>query len=156
MLPRSTRRTTKGRSQDFLRELRALRGQDIKGPEVEFDKLSKNVIGCAIEVHKALGPGLLESAYEQCLAKEFLLSGIRFHAQVPIPIKYKGIKLDCGYRIDMLIDEKLILELKSVDKVQGIHEAQILTYMKLANIRTGLLINFNVAMLKEGIKRFVL
>ena len=123
---------------------------------MKFDEISNKVIGCAIEVHRSLGPGLLESTYEQCLAREMDLSGIAFKLQSPLPVEYKGIKLDCGYRVDMLIEDKLIVELKSVEKTLPIHEAQILTYTKLANIQVGLLINFNVERLKEGIKRFVL
>jgi len=123
---------------------------------MEFDALSKRVIGCAIEVHRNLGPGLLESAYEKCLAYELECTGIPFGLQVPVPVDYKGVQLDCGYRIDVLVDEKLIIELKSVDKLSGIHQAQLLTYMKLAKVETGLLMNFNVQVLREGIKRFVL
>jgi len=123
---------------------------------VKFDEISNKVIGCAIEVHRALGPGLLESTYEQCLSREMDLSGIAFKLQSPLPVEYKGIKLDCGYRVDMLVEDKLIVELKSVEKILPIHEAQILTYMKLANIKVGLLINFNNNLLKDGIKRFVL
>lgn len=123
---------------------------------MEFDELSNSVIGCAIEVHRVLGPGLLESTYEQCLAYELGQAKIEFEIQRPLPVQYKGIKLDCGYRVDVLIQGQLILELKSVDVILGIHQAQLLTYMKLSAIKTGLLINFNVAKLKEGIKRFVL
>ena len=123
---------------------------------MEFDDLSHRVIGCAIEVHRELGPGLLESAYEQCLAHELARNGIPFKLQYPQPVEYKGIQLDCGYRIDLLVDEQLILELKSVDKLTGIHEAQLLTYMRLSSVKTGLLINFNVTKLNDGIKRFVL
>jgi len=123
---------------------------------MEFDELSNRVIGYAIEVHRHLGPGLLESTYEQCLAHEMKLNGTSFRIQHPLPVEYKGIRLDCGYRIDLLIEEKLIVELKSVDKILPIHQAQLLTYMKLANIGIGLLINFNVQYLKSGIKRMVL
>ena len=123
---------------------------------MEFDQLSNRIIGCALEVHRALGPGLLESTYEQCLAPELSLSGIPFKLQFPLPVRYKGIKLDCGYRIDLFVDDELIVELKSIDKITGIHKAQLLTYMKLSEIKVGLLINFNVEMLKTGIKRFVL
>jgi GxxExxY protein len=123
---------------------------------MEFDELSNRVIGCAIEVHRELGPGLMESTYEQCLAHELKLNNIRFKLQHPQPVNYKGVRLDCGYRIDMLIENTLLIELKSVDTIKGIHEAQLLTYMKLADIRTGLLINFNVKKLKHGIRRFVL
>jgi len=123
---------------------------------MEFDELSNKVIGCAIEVHRVLGPGLLESTYEQCLAHELNLNGIRFKLQHALPLEYKGILLDCGYRLDPFVEDELILELKSVEELKGIHEAQLLTYMKLARIRTGLLINFNVSRLKVGIRRFVL
>ena len=121
-----------------------------------FDKLSNRAIGCAIEVHKELGPGLLESTYEKCLAKELALAKISFELQKPLPISYKGIHLNCGYRIDLLIEKQLIIELKAVESLMPIHEAQLLTYMKLSNISIGLLINFNEMLLKDGIKRFVL
>jgi GxxExxY protein len=123
---------------------------------MEFDELSNRAIGCALEVHRTLGPGLLESTYEQCLAHELSLAGISFKFQCPLPVKYKGIKLDCGYRIDLLVNDELIVELKSVDQIMGIHQAQLLTYMKLSDVKVGLLINFNVEILKTGIKRFVL
>ena len=123
---------------------------------MEFDQISNQVIGCALEVHRVLGPGLLESTYEQCLAHELSLAGISFKLQFPLPVKYKGIKLDCGYRIDLSVNDELIVELKSVDQIMGIHRAQLLTYMKLSDVKVGLLINFNVEMLKSGIKRFVL
>lgn len=124
---------------------------------MEFDELSNRVIGCAIAVHRALGPGLLESAYEQCLAKELSLVNISFEVQAPLPVEYEGVRLDCGYRVDLFVEKQLILELKVVEKFLPIHEAQILTYMKLARVSVGLLINFNVELLKEGgIKRFVL
>ncbi len=123
---------------------------------IKFDELSNRVIGCAINVHRFLGPGLLESAYEQCLAHELSINNINFELQYPLPVKYKNIKIDCAYRIDILVENKLIIELKSVETILEIHKAQLLTYMKLADINLGLLINFNVKMLKEGIKRFVL
>lgn len=123
---------------------------------MEFDELSKAVIGCAIEVHRTLGPGLLESTYEQCLAHELSLKGIAFKLQWPIAVDYKGLGIDCGYRVDVLVEDALILELKSVEQVKEIHKAQLLTYMKLAQIATGLLINFNVKRLQNGIKRFVI
>ena len=123
---------------------------------MDFDELSNKVIGCALKVHRELGPGLLESTYEQCLAHELRLNDIEFKLQHPVPVEYKGIRLECGYRVDLLIDGRLIVELKSVEQVKGIHEAQLLTYMKLADIKTGLLINFNANRLKDGIKRFVL
>lgn len=123
---------------------------------MEFDELSGKVIGCAIEVHRQLGPGLLESSYERCLSYELLCAGIQHETQKELPIDYKDIKLDCGYHVDLLVDDKLIVELKAVEKLLPIHEAQILTYMKLASVKTGLLINFNVLKLRDGIKRFVL
>ena len=122
---------------------------------MEFDGLSNRVISCAIEVHRELSPGLLESTYEQCLAHELKLSGIVFQLQHPQSVQYKGIRLDCGYRLDLLVEGELIIELKSVEKLRGIHEAQLLTYMKLSGVKTGLLMNFNVTKLKDGIKRFV-
>ena len=117
------------------------------------DPFTAQVIGCAIEVHRALGPGLLKSTYQQCLAHELRLKGIPFKLEHPVPVEYKGVRLDCGYRIDVLVDNRLILELKAVGSVDGIHKAQLLTYMKLAGIRTGLLINFNVQKLTDGIQR---
>jgi GxxExxY protein len=121
-----------------------------------FSELSHRVVGCAIEVHRELGPGLLESTYEQCLAHEFKLNGIDFKLQHPLPVVFKGICLDCGYRVDILVEDEIILELKSVDAIKSIHKAQLLTYMKLAGIKQGFLINFNVRLLKDGLKRFVL
>ncbi|WP_432746528.1 GxxExxY protein [Methylobacter sp. G7] len=123
---------------------------------MKFAGLTNQVIGCAIEVHKTLGPGLLESTYEQCLAYEFHLAGLSFVRQKSLPVNYKGVVMECGYRLDLIIENKLIVELKSVDKLQGIHEAQILTYLRLSHLSVGLLINFNEVMLKNGIKRFVL
>jgi len=123
---------------------------------LKFDDLSKRVIGCAIEIHRNLGPGLLESTYEQCLAHELRCAGIPFMLQHPLPVNYKGVKLDCGYRVDLLVDNKIIVELKSVEKLLPIHQAQLLTYMKLAEIKIGLLMNFNVRFMKNGIKRMVL
>jgi len=123
---------------------------------MKFDKLSNKVIGCALEVHRHLGPGLLESTYEQCLAHELKNAGILFKLQHPLPVAYKGIKLDCGYRVDLSIDNENIAELKSVDKLLPIHQAQLLTYMKLSGISIGLLMNFNVKFIKHGIKRMVL
>ena len=123
---------------------------------MEFDELSNRVIGCAIEVHRELGPGLLESTYEQCFAHELKLGGITFQLQYPQPVQYKGIRIDCGYRIDILVENDLIIEWKSVEEIKGIHEAQLLTCMKLSGAKIGLLMNFNVTKLKDGIKRFVL
>lgn len=115
--------------------------------------LSREVIGAAIEVHKALGAGLLESAYEECLCQEMKLRNIPFERQVGLPIEYKGKKLSAGYRMDIVVDGLLILELKSIEKILPIHEAQLLTYLRLSKIWLGLLINFNVPILKEGIRR---
>ncbi len=123
---------------------------------MKFDRLSNQIIGCAIEVHKNLGPGLLESTYEQCLAYELKKSNISFRLQPKLPVKYKKIKLDCGYRVDLLIENKVIVELKSVDSLLPIHQAQLLTYMKLSGVGIGLLMNFNVKYMKSGIKRMVL
>jgi len=120
------------------------------------DPLTEKVIGCAIEVHRALGPGLLESTYERCLARELELNGIAHQTQVAVPVEYKGVQLDCGYRLDLLVEEALIVELKAVDRLQPIHEAQLLTYMKLSGIDTALLMNFNVKRLVDGIKRYKL
>ncbi len=127
-----------------------------KSPKAQFSDLSYKVLGCALEVHRALGPGLLESAYQQCLCHELSLNQIRFEIEKPLPVQYKGIRLDCGYRIDMLVEEEIILELKSVEQLLPLHEAQILSYMKLMNKKYGFLINFNVKVLKDGIKSFVL
>jgi GxxExxY protein len=123
---------------------------------MEFDDLSRTVIGCAIEVHRNLGSGLHESTYRQCLAYELANGGVPFQMEVPLPVRYKEILLDCGYRIDLLVRGELIVEIKSVEALSPIHQAQILTYMRLANLLIGLLINFNVTKLQNGIKRFVL
>ena len=122
----------------------------------KFSEVSNRVIGCAIDVHRALGPGLLESTYQQCLAHELGLKGVEFRLEHPIPVQYKEIRLDCGYRVDLLIEDELIVELKSVEELKGIHEAQLLTYMKLAGIPQGFLINFNVKRLRDGLRSFVL
>ena len=121
-----------------------------------FSELSNKVIGCAIEVHKALGPGLLESAYQQCFCHELKLNGVGFQVEKPLPIDYKGCRLDCGYRIDILVEDEIILELKSVEQLNHVHEAQILSYMKLLGKKQGFLINFNVTLLKNGLKSFIL
>jgi len=123
---------------------------------MEFDELSNKVIGSAIEVHKELGPGLLENTYKQCLAYELSKAGIKFQIEAELPVIYKEVSIACGYRIDLLIEKKLIVELKSVEKLNSIHEVQILAYMKLAKIKTGLLINFNEKRLRNGIRRFIL
>ena len=121
---------------------------------MQKDSFTGKVIGCAIEVHRRLSPGLLESTYQQCLARELYLNGIGFKLEHPLPVEYKGVQLDCGYRIDILAENRLIIELKAIEKITGIHRAQLLTYMKLSGIDTGLLINFNVERLKDGIHRF--
>jgi GxxExxY protein len=123
---------------------------------MKYEELTEPVVKAAIEVHRFLGPGLLESAYEQCMAHELKNNDVPFKLQHGLPVQYKEIKLDCGYRIDLFVEERLIVELKSVEKILPIHEAQILTYMKLAKVKVGLLINFNVLRLKDGIKRFIL
>jgi len=122
----------------------------------EKDPLTGKIIACAIEVHRTLGPGLLEGTYKQCLARELHLNAIEFTLEHPMPVKYKGVNLDCGYRIDIFVENRLILELKSVEEISGIHKAQLLTYMKLSGVTTGLLINFNVRRLVDGITRFKL
>jgi len=119
------------------------------------NRLTEKIIGCAIEVHKALGPGLLESAYEECFCYELAQNGLSFSRQVPLPVVYKGITLDCGYRIDVLVNDFAIIELKTAEKILPIHEAQLLTYLKLYRRPLGLLMNFNVPALKDGIKRLV-
>jgi GxxExxY protein len=122
-------------------------------PEKE---LTAQIIGAAIEVHRTIGPGLLESAYQICLAQEFSLRGLRFEQEKPVPVVYKGILLDCGYRLDFLVANKVIVELKSVEGLLPVHEAQLLTYLKLTGCKIGLLINFNIPILKNGIKRMIL
>lgn len=119
------------------------------------DNLSYQIIGAAIEVHRHLGPGLLESAYEECLCHELTQQNIMFKRQVPLPVLYKEVKLDCAYRLDIVVDDCVILELKAVEKILPIHDAQLLTYLKLADLRLGILINFNTAVLKNSIKRII-
>jgi GxxExxY protein len=120
------------------------------------DPLTEKIIGFAIEVHRQIGPGLLESAYEECLCFELRNSGIAFRRQVPLPIGYKSVRLDCGYRLDVLVKEKVILELKAVERLLSVHDAQMLTYLKMSGIKTGLIVNFAGATLKEGLRRFVM
>ena len=120
-----------------------------------MDGLTEKIIGAAIEVHKVLGPGLLESAYELCLPHELSLANISFERQVPLPVTYKSLPVDCGYRLDFLVEKTVVLELKAVEVLQPIHHAQMLTYLKLGGWPIGLLINFNVSVLKKGIKRLV-
>jgi len=118
--------------------------------------LTEKIIGAAIEVHKQIGPGLLESAYQACLARELVLAGINFEQEKSIPLEYKGVSVDCGYRLDFLVENKVIVELKTVDELNSIHKAQLLTYLKLIHYKVGLLINFNIPLLKDGIKRLIL
>lgn len=122
----------------------------------ELNALTGRIIGCAIEVHRELGPGLLESTYEACLVHELTSTDIGVRRQIDLPVQYKGVSLDCGYRIDLLIEDQIIVELKSVNSLQPIHEAQLLTYLRLSERPLGLLINFNVRILKDGIIRRVL
>ncbi len=123
---------------------------------LESEDLTRVILGAAIEVHKALGPGLLESVYEECLCHELRLIGVVYERQVELPVTYKGVKLDCGYRLDLVAEDTVLLELKSVERLLPIHEAQLLTYMRLSGKKVGLLLNFNVAVMRDGIVRRVL
>ena len=122
---------------------------------MELNEISEQVIGAAIEVHKAIGPGLLESAYEACMKHELKLRGLAVESQRVLPIEYKGLKLDCGYRIDLLVESQVVVELKAVHSLEPVHDAQLLTYLKLGGWKLGLLINFNVPLLKQGVRRMV-
>ena len=124
--------------------------------EAQRDALTEQIIGAAIEVHRTLGPGLLESAYEECLCVELGLRDVRFKSQVALPVSYKGHDIDAGYRLDLVVSDEVVVELKSVDRLAPLHEAQLLTYMRLGGYQTGLLLNFNVPILKDGIKRMKL
>jgi len=128
-------------------------GEDEDGPE---QQLTYAIVGAAIEVHRHLGPGLLESAYEECLCRELVLRGLRVERQKPLPLSYKGVKLDCGYRMDLVVEDRVLIEVKAVEALAPIHEAQVLTYLRLTGVRVGLLINFNVSVLKQGLTRLVL
>jgi len=119
------------------------------------NEIAHKIVGLALEVHKALGPGLLESAYKECLAYKLQQDGLFIEKEKPMPLIFEEVKLECGYRIDILVENKVVIELKSVDALNDVHLAQILTYMKLGNYKLGLLINFNVALLKQGIKRVI-
>jgi GxxExxY protein len=123
---------------------------------MEINEITEVIIAAAIEVHRFLGPGLLESAYQQCLRHELELRDVQFEAELLLPVQYKGIELDCGYRVDLLVLGTVVVEIKSVEKLAPIHEAQLLTYLRLGGWKVGLLINFNVTLLKDGIKRRVL
>lgn len=119
------------------------------------NRLTERILGFAIEIHRNLGPGLLESAYEECLCHELSLAGLNFERQRALPVEYKGVRLDCGYRLDLVVEDSVIVELKTVDSILPIHEAQLLTYLKLSGVQVGLLINFNVPILTHGVKRLV-
>ncbi len=122
---------------------------------MELNEITEKIIGCAIKVHRALGPGLLESTYEVCLAHELMKSGLDVQKQVALPVVYDGIRLEAGYRIDLLVGHSVIVELKAVDNMHPIHEVQVISYLKLSGKKVGLLINFNVKLLKDGIKRLI-
>lgn len=122
---------------------------------MEYEDLTRTIIGCAIEVHKELGPGLLDSSYEECLAYELTKVGLKIERQKPVPVVYKEIKLECRDRIDILVEDKVVPEIKTVDEFNPVHEAQILTYLKFSQKKAGLLINFNVLKMKDGIKRYI-
>jgi len=122
---------------------------------MDINQLSNKVIGAAIEVHKAIGPGLLESAYEECLCHELNLRGISYERQKPLLLEFKGRKPDCTYRLDVVVEKQVILELKSCERIEPIHEAQLLTYLKLSGLHLGLILNFNVVVMRDGIKRIV-
>ena len=126
-----------------------------RGIPVTENELSHLVVGCAMKVHSALGPGLLESAYEACLQFELIKSGLNVEAQKPLPLVYESVKLECGYRVDLLVERKLIIEVKSIEALAEIHFAQVLTYLRLSNLRLALLLNFNVVHMKDGIRRIV-
>jgi len=122
---------------------------------VRINEITEKIIGAAMEVHRVIGPGLLESSYEACLCRELEIQGLRFARQVLLPVRYKDIDLDCGYRMDLVVEESVIVEIKAVEGILPIHEAQLLTYLRLTGQRVGLLINFNVPVLKQGVRRLV-
>jgi len=123
--------------------------------EERLNKITKTIIGVAINVHRELGPGLLESAYEACMVYDLAQSGLKVEQQKPLPIVYRGVKLECGYRLDLMIENEVIVEIKSIEKLLPIHQAQLMSYLKLTDCKVGLLINFNVNIMKNGIKRVV-
>ncbi|MFZ0945526.1 MAG: GxxExxY protein [Syntrophobacteraceae bacterium] len=123
---------------------------------MDLNTITERIIGAAIEVHKVLGPGLMESAYEECLCRELVLRGVGLERQLPLPVEYKGVRLDCGYRLDLLVEQSVVVEIKSLSSIEPIHEAQLLTYLKLGGWKLGLLVNFNVPTLKDGIRRRIL
>ena len=128
---------------------------DVDPVTERINLLTEKIIGCGIEVHKAIGPGLLESAYEECLCYELAHNGLKFRRQVPLPVVYKGVNLDCGYKLDIIVENLVILEIKAVDRLIAIHEAQLLSYLRMLNMKIGLLLNFHSSVLKDGIKRIV-
>ena len=128
--------------------------EQVSSPK-DINDLTGKVIGAAIEVHKALGPGLLESAYEECLCHELQLRKLRLERQRPLPLEYKEVRLDCGYRLDVVVEGVLVLELKACENIEPIHEAQLLTYLRLSGLKVGLLLNFNVPVMRDGIVRMV-
>mgnify|MGYP001616103292 FL=1 len=123
--------------------------------EEKLNKITETIIGVAIGIHKALGPGLLESAYEACMVYDLIQSGLKVEQQKPLPVVYREVKLECGYRLDLMIENEVIVEIKSVEKLLPIHKAQLMSYLKLSDCKIGLLINFNVELLKDGIQRVV-
>ena len=129
---------------------------NLRPGNISVNQITREIIGAAIAVHRALGPGLLESAYQECLCQELALRGVPFERQVPLPLEYRGIRLECGYRLDILVANKVVVEVKSVEGLAPIHEAQLLTYLRVGGWSVGLLMNFNVVVLKEGIRRRVL
>ena len=133
------------------------RGMQQEGEKAgRFGDCSESVIGACIEVHRWLGPGLLESAYEHCLAHELGLRGLRFERQLELPVTYKTVELSCGYRLDFVVEEELIVEIKAAERLLPVHEAQLITYLRLAGVRVGLLVNFNTAVLRHGLRRLTL
>jgi len=145
-----------GASNDFGSKIVTTHHGDTEDTEIKLNEITEQIIGATIEVHKALGPGLLEAAYDECLCCELNLREIRFERQSPLPVHYKGMKLDCGYRIDVLVADAVVVEIKALETLAPIHEAQLLTYLKLGHWKLGLLINFNVPILKDGIRRRVM
>ena len=137
-------------------EMASVHHRGTEDTEVDLDTTTERIIGAAIEVHKVLGPGLMESAYEECLCRELALRGIGVERQLQLPVEYKGVRLDCGYRIDLLVERSVVVEIKSLPSIERIHDAELLTYLRLGGWKLGLLINFNVAILKDGIRRRIL
>ena len=129
--------------------------EDLETALILYESLNNDVIGAAIEVHRILGPGLMESAYVHCLRHELTLRGVSFRFEVDLPVSYKGVNLDCGYRMDFVVDDKIVLEIKAVEDLHPIHEAQLITYLRLSGLRVGLIFNFNAAVLRNGMTRRV-